>query len=349
MGKRVEILCKIVDNYGDAGVCWRVARALKLLHGCDVRFWIDQPHILERLTQGKTHGIDIRQWPTPFPALEDVGDMVIEAFACGTPAPLIAAMRQTRPVWVNLEYLALEPWAETHHGLTSIHPATGLVQHYVFPGFSEKTGGLVTGDHHPKPFDWRRFGLPQERAAGELRLSLFCYKQAKLKGLLEALAANPAPVRLLVPEGVGGLKLKAGDVRQEGNLTLHGFAFIPQPDFDDLLAACDLNLVRGEDSFSRANLAGKPFLWQIYPQDEDIHLLKLKAFLDQLAPQMAPEDAKILAFAHEVWNVSGLGWQGLWPQLRDMLPRWESSMAKWSDLLKSRPCLARQLMDLFNC
>jgi hypothetical protein len=55
--------------------------------------------------------------------------------------------------------------------------------------------------------------------------------------------------------------------------------FLPQVRYDELLWACDLNFVRGEDSFVRAQWAAKPFVWQIYPQAEDAHRVKLDAFL----------------------------------------------------------------------
>jgi uncharacterized repeat protein (TIGR03837 family) len=56
--------------------------------------------------------------------------------------------------------------------------------------------------------------------------------------------------------------------------------FVSQDEYDWLLAQCDLNIVRGEDSFIRAQLVGKPFVWHIYPQDDQAHQVKLAAFLD---------------------------------------------------------------------
>ena len=71
---------------------------------------------------------------------------------------------------------------------------------------------------------------------------------------------------------------------------------LDQRDFDHLLWASDCNLVRGEDSLVRAIWAGKPFVWQIYPQDDDAHHAKLEAFLD-----MAQAPASLRQF-HRVWN-----------------------------------------------
>ena len=68
-----------------------------------------------------------------------------------------------------------------------------------------------------------------------------------------------------------------------GALTVRVLPFVSQPDYDKLLWACDLNFVRGEDSFVRAQWAGKPFIWHIYPQDKNLHHVKLRAFLQRYA------------------------------------------------------------------
>ena len=38
---RWDIFCRVVDNFGDAGVCWRLARQLADEHGLAVTLWID--------------------------------------------------------------------------------------------------------------------------------------------------------------------------------------------------------------------------------------------------------------------------------------------------------------------
>jgi uncharacterized repeat protein (TIGR03837 family) len=68
-----------------------------------------------------------------------------------------------------------------------------------------------------------------------------------------------------------------------GALTVRVIPFMPQTDYDRLLWACDLNFVRGEDSWVRAQWAARPFVWHIYPQDENLHHVKLRAFLQKYA------------------------------------------------------------------
>ncbi|HET9045379.1 MAG TPA: elongation factor P maturation arginine rhamnosyltransferase EarP, partial [Casimicrobiaceae bacterium] len=39
--QRWDVFCKVVDNFGDAGVCWRLARQLVAEHDLAVTLWID--------------------------------------------------------------------------------------------------------------------------------------------------------------------------------------------------------------------------------------------------------------------------------------------------------------------
>ena len=71
---------------------------------------------------------------------------------------------------------------------------------------------------------------------------------------------------------------------------------LSQRDYDHLLWSCDLNFVRGEDSLVRALWAGNPFVWNIYPQEDDAHRAKLSAFLDWLGAPGSLRDF------HSVWN-----------------------------------------------
>ncbi|MBA2674559.1 elongation factor P maturation arginine rhamnosyltransferase EarP, partial [Ramlibacter sp.] len=82
----------------------------------------------------------------------------------------------------------------------------------------------------------------------------------------------------------------------DSRLGIQFLPLMPQPEYDHLLWSCDLNFVRGEDSLVRALWAGRPFVWQIYPQDDGAHHAKLDAFLDWLD---APPQLR--AFHHH-WN-----------------------------------------------
>lgn len=369
MGCRVELLCKVVDNFGDAGVCARLARQLADEYGCAVRLWTDRPELVSRFlpspsivtpAQAGVHGqavmdtgfrrydesIEILLWPTTFPLLSTPGDMVIEAFACGTPPELIAAMKAAPvpPLWVNLEYLSAEEWVDDCHGRISLHPS-GLKQVFFFPGFTDRTGGLLREQtllaereaFEPQPF-WQSLNVPD--IPGELRISLFCYPTAPVEDLIDGLAAAHRPIRLLYPEGL------FSTLKSKDQVVVQPFSFLPQPAFDRLLWASDLNFVRGEDSLVRGCWAAKPLIWQIYKQDDNAHFRKLEALLGRLHPFLSAEAAETLALAHQVWNLPARDSSAVWQRLLGHLPDITAAAKTWARQLAARKDLARQLLQL---
>lgn len=311
---RADIFCRVVDNYGDVGVCWRLARRLAHGLGWPVRLWVDDLVPFARIEPGVdpgcdrqlAQGVEIVHWTDPAPDLEP-GDAVIEAFACDPPEAFVARMARCRPVWINLEYLSAQAWTESCHGLPSPQPG-GLVKYFFFPGFTPATGGLLREPGLLAQRDaWRAspeaqaallasLGLPSEALRawqeGARLYTLFCYPHAPAQALAAFLANAGQPALLLVPEGVAP-GLSSGPF---GCLRIARVPFLPQPDFDRLLWTAHANFVRGEDSFVRALWAGRPMVWHIYPQDEGAHLGKLAAWLDRYG---APAAARELILA---WN-----------------------------------------------
>lgn len=349
---KIELFCKVVDNYGDAGVCGRLARQLAFEHGFSVRLWIDQPEALAKLqifttaSFGHEGEVEICLWPEPFDLPADFSPVVIEAFACGTPPEVQMALQHaTHPLWLNLEYLSAEDWVDGAHLTPSTQPRSGLVQTFFFPGYTRLTGGLLRERDllaRRKAFNWQSWWqqtlgpVPPDNA---LKISLFGYPAAPLAGLLEALNAYPAPVWLLVPEGLyPELPNLPG-----GQVTLQRFRFLPQAAYDGLLWSCDLNFVRGEDSWSRAQFAGKPLIWQAYPQSEAAHEAKIAAFLARYSVNLPKNDAEKLALAHAVWNLSSPDTGRVWPDLLASLPTLLPHAQLWADELASQPDLASQL------
>lgn len=146
---------------------------------------------------------------------------------------------------------------------------------------------------------------------------MFAYENAGVAGWLDALAADSQSTQLLVPQGkvladlqawLGEAQLLPGDQRRRGNLLIHVLPFVAQDDYDRLLWCCDLNAVRGEDSFVRAQWAGRPLLWHIYPQEERAHWDKLEAFLAIYNADLMPEAAAVQAEFWRAWN-AGKGWK----------------------------------------
>ena len=322
-----DIFCQVIDNFGDIGVCWRLACDLAQ-RGQNVRLWIDDASALQWMAPHGCAGVQVLPWGGDLPAQAAPADVLIEAFGCEIAPETIAAIaRQSRargqkPVWINLEYLSAEGYVERCHALPSPvqhGPAAGWTKWFFYPGFTAATGGLLReldlAERQAK-FDvaaWRSTHLAGATGVpGERWILLFCYEPPALAALLEQLAEADTPTRLLVTPGRATaavqtvLKAKNGAVKHQ--IGLHPFKHVrhqlsisylapcTQSAFDELLWACDVNLVRGEDSLVRALWAGQPFVWHIYPQHDNAHHDKLDAFLDWLE---AP--ASLRQF-HAVWN-----------------------------------------------
>lgn len=295
-----DIFCRVVDNFGDIGVCWRLARQLAANAAThNVRLWVDDLHSFHRIAASidpkqpcQTLGnIDIVHWSANPPCLRP-HPVVIEAFACDPPPAFIKAMHKQASLWINLEYLSAESWVESCHGLPSVQD-DGLKKYFFFPGFTLSTGGLLRETHLLNERDhwlsqpeqrWqllRSLGLDthtlQTLKLGARQVLLFCYPDAPVPTLLANLAQDPRPSVVLAPAGVYP-KL---DSHITDHVRLCRIPFTDQPDFDRLLWCSDLNFVRGEDSLVRALWAGKPLVWQIYQQDENAHLIKLLAWLER--------------------------------------------------------------------
>ena len=261
---------------------------------------------------------------------------------CDPPPPFVARMAKlpAPPAWLNLEYLSAEPYVERSHGLPSpvMHgPGAGLVKHFFYPGFSPRTGGLLRERDLPArraAFDraaWlRQWGI---EAAGARGISLFCYEPAVLPQLLAQLAGSGQRTELLVTAGRAAAAVRPHAALAEGALRLHFLPLLSQREYDHLLWSCDLNFVRGEDSFVRGLLAGAPAIWQIYPQDDEVHHAKLEAFLGWLQP---PPDLRDFFLA----------WNGLRPGPLPLVDpeRWRDTAAAAFDRAQALPELAGGLL-----
>lgn len=364
--RRWDIFCTVVDNYGDIGICWRLARQLVAEHGFAVRLWVDdlasfariQPEIDPALDEQTCAGVTIRHWADPFPAC-DAADVVIETFACHLPPAYVAAMRAraVKPVWVNLEYLSAEEWVEGCHQLPS--PQTGLQKYWYFPGFTERTGGVM-GEATMRAV--RAAWSAQDRAnwlarharvePGAWVVSLFAYENPAVSGLLAQWEQSDRPIHVLLPEGrllpqvraaLDSPELAAGQSVQRSALTLTCLPMLPQEDYDRLLWSCDLNFVRGEDSFVRAQWAALPFVWHIYPQDDEVHHVKLEAFMDRYCADLDVASAQALRDFWCAWN-RGEGADLAWPAFAAALPALQRHAQKWANRLTANGDLAANLV-----
>lgn len=443
---RCDIFCTVIDNFGDAGVCWRLARQLAKEYRWEVRLFIDQADVLAaflpdlaRTLAAAAHsetgsdgrgivdtgdadaaasngrhrhiavidGVTIAHWPDNEPSTEVsieprtettqpdcstqmLPDVVIEAFACELPASYLTAMAQRAraPVWINLEYLSAEDWVRGCHLGRSQHPRLGLDKTFFFPGMTSGTGGVLREhdlDEQRRAFLadplaqaalWQRLGVPP-LSPGIPLISLFAYENPALDALLPQWAASPTPIALIVPTGRISAQVEAylgspfapGVHAHRGNLHAYATPFVTQADYDRLLWLCDLNFVRGEDSFVRAQWAERPFVWHIYPQTDDAHLEKLDAALRLYCASLAAPTAAALSRFWQAWNgaanvgelddlhagtalhssmavipIAQPDWGDLWHH-RDMLA---AHAPTWSGQLQSIGSLAANLAELIE-
>ena len=363
MKARWDIFCSVVDNYGDIGVTWRLARQLVVEHGCEVRLWVDDLRAFERMCpeievqrdQQWQEGVEVRHWPADWPQTPPA-DVVIAAFACQLPPDYMEAMaaRERTPLWMNLDYLSAEDWVVGCHRLPSVK-FKGVQKYFFFPGFRPGTGGLLReGGLLEQRQAFQHDGAARQQflqsigvvpAAGARLMSLFAYENAGLASWLDVLATDGHATHLLVPEGrilgdvqrwLGVEALAVGDVHQREALTVQVLPFVRQEQYDRLLWCCDFNAVRGEDSFVRAQWAGRPLLWHIYRQDEDIHLDKLDAFLALYTAALSPAAKVAVVTLWQAWNADG-----------DMAQAWKMLMEHWPEvhLHAQTWCLEQGLQD----
>ncbi|OXR49196.1 hypothetical protein PuT2_09225 [Pusillimonas sp. T2] len=295
-----DIFCRVIDNFGDIGVCWRLARQLAdAPDGHQVTLWVDDIHRFQRIeasvavqpVQSLTHNIKVVHWTTPAP-LREPGDVVIEAFSCDPPETFIEAMKAKGSLWINLEYLSAEAWVESFHAVPSLQ-SNGLRKFFFYPGFTSNTGGLLRERDLLAQRDAWQADARQRAAllaalqvpadviaglqAGWRQALLFGYPGAPATALIHALEATQSPWVVLVPQGMHPNIINVATP----HVRVVEIPFVDQAGFDRLLWSSDLNFVRGEDSLVRALWAGKPLVWHIYEQEDDTHLIKLQAWLAQ--------------------------------------------------------------------
>jgi uncharacterized repeat protein (TIGR03837 family) len=361
---RWDIFCKVIDNYGDIGVCWRLAADLAA-RGESVRLWVDDAGALAWMAPHGAPGVEVRAWTVP-PALDGLlpGEVMVEAFGCEIAPEFIARCADRtpagapKPVWINLEYLSAEPYARRCHGLPSPvqrGPAAGWTKWFYYPGFAPGSGGLLREPDltaRQAGFDRAAFRAACGAAPGERLVTLFCYEPPALGELLARLRDDPVRTRLRAAPGRAAAAVRAAlppasppddpgtgddaaaqsDLRR-GALTVGFPPPCPQSAFDAGLWAADLNFVRGEDSLVRALWAGRPFVWHVYPQDDGAHADKLEAFLDWLD---APDGLRRF---HRAWNGLAPGPLPDWD-----LPAWERTAAEARSRLLAQTDLASRLI-----
>ncbi len=373
--RRVWLFVRVIDNYGDIGVAWRLAGLWRSALAAEVHLWCDDLAALSQLVpDAASSGIVVHHWADEASLAAQLADLprpdwVVETFGCTLPEPVLARVRAERPLWLNWEYLTAEPWAAALHGMPSLQGG-GVDKYFWFMGFDDAGGGLLreadyeacrqafVHDAAAQAAFCRQYGLQQAPPGGQLAL-LFAYaspRWADWWALWQA-AGRPLQIWLAGAQVADSLRASgiipsqalrdSGTVWRQGCVCLQRIPFVPQAEFDRLLWLADWAVVRGEDSFVRAQWAALPFWWHIYPQQDAAHVAKLHAFWQQALAgpdadwqhwhQDLSDDLNAATVLSPVRRQAA--WQGLWQQQAD----WRRSAAAWSQHLQRQPDALQRL------
>jgi uncharacterized repeat protein (TIGR03837 family) len=311
----IDVFCHVVDNFGDIGVVYRFAKEFKYANpNCRVRVFVDDlealrfilPDIDPRAFVQRHVGIEyIGTQKLNESAVRELGtaQVLVEAFACHIPEAVLNAASAHKTYIINLDHLSAEKWVEGYHLKESLLGRGGLRKYFFMPGFTIDTGGVIIDtdienarvrleenrlaclNGYLQPFD-----IILDNATDSLFGAIFIYEY-RFDTLLEAMMSIAKPVYLFVfnRKSIQSMMLtidqkkvgQRGDfLYRIGNIHIICMPFLAQHKYDELLCLVDFNFVRGEDTWVRAILAEKPFLWHAYKQDGNYQLVKAKAFLD---------------------------------------------------------------------
>ena len=350
MAITVDIFCRVIDNYGDAGVCLHLGRNLSTQESActqesafQVRLFCDDLTVMHTIANAADYtnpNLSLCPWKAPLDHYEP-SDVVIGAFGCRFDTTTLAALQRSqqqgeRPLIINLEYLSAESWVEDCHLLPSL--ADGLTCYFLFPGFTARTGGLnldraflaqCQAQLDQAQLDQAQLDQAQldqaqldqiqldqvqldqiqldQAQLDQIQLdqaqldqahtippaepytvSLFGYDNPAVARFISALERDGRRWQVQIFSGLAQdnfnrlyqQNLQVGESWTQGSVTCTIVPMTDHQGYDQVLLTSTINLVRGEDSIVRAMHTGHPFLWQIYPQDEQAHIIKLKAFLD---------------------------------------------------------------------
>ncbi|MDO5788090.1 MAG: elongation factor P maturation arginine rhamnosyltransferase EarP [Fusobacterium sp.] len=307
--KTLDIFCEIIDNYGDIGVVYRTAKELqKIFPESKIRVFLNRLDEFKKINSQvidlPSQNIDGIEYIT-FDYLRDnankllTAQVIIEAFGCQIPEEYIKIAYDNSELLINLEYLSAEDWIEDFHLQSSPLGRGKLKKVFFMPGFTEKSGGVIADSNYleriqkvleNKEFYEKKYLSDIEDRENKIVGTLFSYEK-NFTPLLEDLKKLDKDVVILAMGEKTQDSLRKifknfsiEDFRNSlkyGKIEIRFLNFLNQEEYEELINIVDFNFVRGEDSFIRAVLTGKPYMWHIYCQEEYAHMDKIEGFLDK--------------------------------------------------------------------
>ena len=358
---KIDIFCRVIDNFGDAGVMWRLARSLTA-EGFAVRLIIDDTDTLCALAGcpaktpanliGKDEAIDVVLWEKAWDCCEcplEPAEVVIEGFACRLPEDYERKMALNKPLWFNIDYFSAEDWIESCHLIPSIEPKTGLVKINYFPGVTPRSGSLVIEKDYEAQESLYKKSLSAKNGSDSLRVFFFAYPYGPIESMADAMIHCGHKLEVSVSQCEAGSLLSDKLLKSESkDVTVKTLSFVAQKAFDQLLWASDIAFVRGEDSAARAMIAGTPFLWHIYHQDDDVHMVKLKALEERFEKHFS--DKALFAAWCELQEKMNNGTFDcdLFKVLLEKHAEWQKASVSFAHDLRALGSLAAKLSELIR-
>lgn len=305
----ITVLCKVVDNFGDIGVVFRLCRALsELKKNLEIRLVVSNLDSFAKISKGidstKTfqefRGWKVFDWNDNALCKKEFSknppEFILECFQCGRPEwleeLLFSPQFNLNVQIVNVEYLTAESWADDFHLLKSGTRSAKIKKINFMPGFTKKTGGLILDKNFMCCLSEKKFALNlvkqnldkkilSEDFSDSFKILIFSYPK-NFDFLASAIKEFSFLKKIIVFVASGAGADSAKISLKKFKVDFVCLPFIQQEVWDAFLSLMDFSFVRGEDSFSRCCLLGNPFIWNIYPQEEEFHIVKLNAFLQKI-------------------------------------------------------------------
>lgn len=332
----ILILCKVVDNFGDIGVVYRLARALSDLRP-DLNLTLvvsnlESFHKMASQIDPQKKIQDFRYKNSTWKILDwhldnaecrmlnaEYGrqnaecafnfSIILECFQCGRPdwlESLLFSEDFDRPVQIlQIDYLTAEDYAEEFHLLKSGTRKTNIKKRFFMPGFTEKTGGLIINDVCKM-----QNSKAETTTCDIFKIFFFAYEDdcaAVVKGIsdFQSRMRESKPdfsVLVYLAEGKSSAPFEKAWKDFNSPFEIEKIPFLQQEEFDSFILTMDFLFVRGEDSLARACLSGLPFVWQAYKQDENYQLVKVNALLDQMKNYFSKEEFQAIQDFWQSYN-----------------------------------------------
>lgn len=306
--KSIDIFCEIIDNFGDIGVVYRISKELKkIFQNVKIRVVLNRldefqaiNRNVEKLDYQEIDGLIYMTNSYLKKNIKDLGvaDLFIEAFGCNILEEYIEIAKNKSKLWINLEYISGEKWIEDFHLQYSLIDSKILKKVFYMPGFSKKSGGVIidSGFLERKNYSFKNRDeilkkyFPNYDLKNKFIGTIFSYEK-NFSNFLEVLQQQKKETILILmgdktKESFSKLFLSEkieslGKYLKYDKVNIICADFLSQEEYEAVICAVDFNFTRGEDSFVRGILTGRPFMWHIYLQDEKVHLDKVRAFVDK--------------------------------------------------------------------